>query len=174
MDRRQFLRDSSRIMAAAAGWTAAAAPDRAAAVRGADVVVTCTPSKEPLVGLEDVAPGTFVAGMGADNPEKHELAPSLLCGSRVVVDSLDQAIGIIRRSEFGNATSIFTDSGKAAREFRYRAEVSMMGINIGVAAPMSFFSFGGTKGSFFGDLKAHGRDAIEFYTDKKMVISRWF
>jgi len=92
----------------------------------------------------------------------------------IPVDSLDQAIGIIHASEFGNATSIFTDSGRAAREFRYRAEVSMMGINIGVAAPMSFFSFGGTKGSFFGDLKAHGRDAIEFYTDKKMVISRWF
>jgi len=49
----------------------------------------------------------------------------------------------------------------------------MIGVNIGVAAPMAFFPFGGTKGSFFGDLKAHGTDAIEFYTDKKVVISRW-
>jgi malonate-semialdehyde dehydrogenase (acetylating)/methylmalonate-semialdehyde dehydrogenase len=51
--------------------------------------------------------------------------------------------------------------------------VSMIGVNIGVAAPMAFFPFGGTKGSFFGDLKAHGQDSIEFYTDKKVVISRW-
>jgi len=51
--------------------------------------------------------------------------------------------------------------------------VSMIGVNLGIAAPMAFFPFGGTKGSFFGDLKAHGQDAIEFYTDKKVVISRW-
>jgi malonate-semialdehyde dehydrogenase (acetylating)/methylmalonate-semialdehyde dehydrogenase len=92
----------------------------------------------------------------------------------VPVKSFDEGIATIKSSEFGNATSLFTRDGKAAREFRYRAEVSMMGINIGVAAPMAFFSFGGIKGSFFGDLKAHGRDGVEFYTDKKTVISRWF
>ncbi|MFN2572371.1 MAG: CoA-acylating methylmalonate-semialdehyde dehydrogenase [Gemmatimonadales bacterium] len=89
------------------------------------------------------------------------------------VRNLDEGIEMVHRSGFANATSIFTQSGRAAREFRYRVGVSMIGVNIGVAAPMAFFPFGGTKGSFFGDLKAHGHDAIEFYTDKKVVISRW-
>ena len=89
------------------------------------------------------------------------------------VGNLDEGIELVQRSGFANATSIFTQSGKAAREFRYRIGVSMIGVNIGVAAPMAFFPFGGTKGSFFGDLKAHGQDSIEFYTDKKVVISRW-
>ena len=89
------------------------------------------------------------------------------------VDTLDEAIERVHGSEYANAVSIFTSSGRAAREFRYRVGVSMIGVNIGVAAPMAFFPFGGTKGSFFGDLKAHGKDAIEFYTDKKVVISRW-
>ncbi len=87
--------------------------------------------------------------------------------------TLDDAIAQVHGSEYANAVSIFTQSGRAAREFRYRVGVSMIGVNIGVAAPMAFFPFGGTKGSFFGDLKAHGKDAIEFYTDKKVVISRW-
>ncbi len=86
---------------------------------------------------------------------------------------IDDAIERVRQSGFANATSIFTTSGRAAREFRYRVGVSMIGVNIGVAAPMAFFPFGGTKGSFYGDLKAHGPDAIEFFTDKKVVISRW-
>jgi malonate-semialdehyde dehydrogenase (acetylating) / methylmalonate-semialdehyde dehydrogenase len=89
------------------------------------------------------------------------------------VADLDEAIDVIQRSRYANATSIFTTSGRAAREFRYRVGVSMIGVNVGVAAPMAFFPFGGTKGSFFGDLKANGRDAVEFYTDKKVVISRW-
>ena len=89
------------------------------------------------------------------------------------VSNLDEGIERVQRSGFANATSIFTQSGKAAREFRYRVGVSMIGVNIGVAAPMAFFPFGGTKGSFFGDLKAHGQDSVEFYTDKKVVISRW-
>ena len=72
-----------------------------------------------------------------------------------------------------NACSIFTTSGKAARTFRYHAGISMIGVNIGVAAPMAFFPFGGSKGSFYGDLKAQGRDAIHFFTDARVVISRW-
>jgi malonate-semialdehyde dehydrogenase (acetylating)/methylmalonate-semialdehyde dehydrogenase len=89
------------------------------------------------------------------------------------VSNLDEGIEMVQRSGFANATSIFTQSGKAAREFRYRVGVSMIGVNIGVAAPMAFFPFGGRKGSFFGDLKAQGQDSIEFYTDKRVVISRW-
>ncbi|MPY91405.1 MAG: CoA-acylating methylmalonate-semialdehyde dehydrogenase [Luteitalea sp.] len=89
------------------------------------------------------------------------------------VDSLREAVALMHKIEYGNATSIFTTSGRAAREFRYRAGISMIGVNIGVAAPMAFFPFGGSRGSFFGDLKAQGRDAIEFYTDRRVVISRW-
>jgi len=89
------------------------------------------------------------------------------------VDSVEEAIDLMHRVEYGNAASIFTRSGRAAREFRYRAGISMIGVNIGVAAPMAFFPFGGSRGSFFGDLRAQGRDAIEFYTDRRVVISRW-
>ena len=87
--------------------------------------------------------------------------------------SLEEAISAMRAGRFGNACSIFTTSGKAAREFRYQAGIGMIGVNIGVAAPMAFFPFGGSKGSFFGDLKAQGRDAISFFTDARVVISRW-
>jgi malonate-semialdehyde dehydrogenase (acetylating)/methylmalonate-semialdehyde dehydrogenase len=87
--------------------------------------------------------------------------------------TLDDAIEMMRSSRYGNACSIFTTSGKAAREFRYRAGISMIGVNVGVAAPMAFFPFGGSKGSFYGDLKAQGKDAVSFYTDQRVVISRW-
>lgn len=86
---------------------------------------------------------------------------------------LDEAIDVIRKNEYGNTTSIYTANGKAARDFSYRAECSMMGVNIGIAAPMAFFPFGGTKGSFFGDVKGHGREVIDFFTDKKVIITRW-
>jgi malonate-semialdehyde dehydrogenase (acetylating)/methylmalonate-semialdehyde dehydrogenase len=88
--------------------------------------------------------------------------------------SLDEAIGIANRSSYGNAASIYTTSGKAAREFRHRIGAGMVGINIGVAAPMAFFPFGGQKGSFFGDTKAHGSAGIDFYTERKVAITRWF
>jgi malonate-semialdehyde dehydrogenase (acetylating)/methylmalonate-semialdehyde dehydrogenase len=87
--------------------------------------------------------------------------------------TLDSALAMLDRIRYGNASSIFTSSGGAAREFRYRAGISMLGINIGVAAPMAMFPFGGAKGSFYGDLKAQGKDAIDFFTDKRVVISRW-
>ncbi len=90
------------------------------------------------------------------------------------VKTLEDAIAVMRAHPNANATSIFTSSGKAAREYARLATASMVGVNIGVAAPMAQFPFGGAKDSFFGDLKAHGRDAYEFYTDKKVVISRWF
>ena len=90
------------------------------------------------------------------------------------VKTLDEAIAVMKSHPNANAASIFTSSGKAAREFARHADASMVGVNIGVAAPMAYFPFGGAKDSFFGDLKAHGRDGIEFYTDKKVTISRWF
>lgn len=87
--------------------------------------------------------------------------------------TLDDAIGAINASAFGNMSCIFTSSGAAARRFRYEVKTGNVGVNIGVAAPMAFFPFSGWKGSFFGDLHAQGRDAIEFYTDKKVVVERW-
>jgi malonate-semialdehyde dehydrogenase (acetylating)/methylmalonate-semialdehyde dehydrogenase len=87
--------------------------------------------------------------------------------------TLEEALDLVHQSRYGNAISLFTSSGRAAREFRYRAGISMIGINVGVVAPMAFFPFGGSRGSFYGDLKAQGRDAIQFYTDSRVVISRW-
>jgi malonate-semialdehyde dehydrogenase (acetylating)/methylmalonate-semialdehyde dehydrogenase len=87
--------------------------------------------------------------------------------------TLDEAIGIANSMSLGNMAAIFTGSGAAAREFRERVEAGMVGVNVGVAQPFGFFPFSGWKGSFFGDLHPHGTDAIEFYTRKKMVVSRW-
>ncbi len=90
------------------------------------------------------------------------------------VNTLDDAINLVNRSPFGNATAIFTSNGKAAREYSSRIEVGMVGVNVGVAAPMAFFPFAGWKNSFFGDLHAHGKDAVAFYTEQKVIMSRWF
>jgi malonate-semialdehyde dehydrogenase (acetylating)/methylmalonate-semialdehyde dehydrogenase len=91
----------------------------------------------------------------------------------VRVDSLDEGIELANRSRYGNASSIFTTDGGAARTFASRIEVGMVGVNIGVAAPMAFFPFGGVKESIFGDLRCHGKDAVAFYTQQRVVISRW-
>jgi malonate-semialdehyde dehydrogenase (acetylating)/methylmalonate-semialdehyde dehydrogenase len=88
--------------------------------------------------------------------------------------SLDEALDIVNRSRFGNGTSIFTESAAAVRRYRHEVQAGMVGVNIGVAAPVAFFPFSGWKGSFFGDLHAHGTDAVEFYTRKKTITSRFF
>lgn len=86
---------------------------------------------------------------------------------------LEEAIAIVNASRYGNATAIFTRSGRAGREFASRIEAGMVGINVSVPAPSPYFPFAGWKGSFYGDLHAHGKDAIEFYTEKKVITSRW-
>jgi malonate-semialdehyde dehydrogenase (acetylating)/methylmalonate-semialdehyde dehydrogenase len=88
--------------------------------------------------------------------------------------TLDDAIAVVNGSRFGNGASIFTESGAAVRRFRHEVEAGMIGVNIGVAAPVAFFPFSGWKDSFLGDLHAHGPDAVEFFTRKKTVTSRWF
>ena len=88
-------------------------------------------------------------------------------------DTIEAAIDIINRSPYGNMACLFTTSGAAARQFRYEARTGNIGINVGVAAPMAYFPFSGWKDSFFGDLHAQGRDAIDFYTEKKIVVERW-
>jgi malonate-semialdehyde dehydrogenase (acetylating) / methylmalonate-semialdehyde dehydrogenase len=92
----------------------------------------------------------------------------------VKADTLDEATAIVNGSRFGNGTSIFTESGAAVRRYRHEVEAGMVGVNIGVAAPVAFFPFSGWKDSFLGDLHAHGPDAVEFFTKKKTVTSRWF
>jgi malonate-semialdehyde dehydrogenase (acetylating)/methylmalonate-semialdehyde dehydrogenase len=89
------------------------------------------------------------------------------------VRSLDEAIALVNRSSYGNQASLFTSSGSAARKFRYEVEAGNIGINIGVAAPLAFFPFSGWKDSFFGDLHGQGMDAVEFFTQKKVVVERW-
>ena len=93
--------------------------------------------------------------------------------SLIHADSLEEAIEIIAKNPYGNASSIFTASGAAARQFRYEVPTGNVGVNIGVAAPMAYFPFSGWKDSFLGVMHGQGRDAIEFYTDKKVVIERW-
>ena len=123
------------------------------------------------------SPGNFVGPTVIDGVRPaSELAATEIFGpvlSLVHADTLEEAIRIISQSEYGNAASLFTTNGATARRFRYEAPAGNIGINIGVAAPMAYFPFSGWKASFFGDLHAQGRDAIEFYTEKKVVIERW-
>ena len=103
---------------------------------------------------------------------REELFGPVLCV--VEADTLEDALALVNSSRYGNGTSIFTESGSAARRYRSEVQAGMVGINIGVAAPVAFFPFSGWKGSFFGDLHAHGQDAIDFFTRKKTITSRWF
>ncbi|MDQ3704834.1 MAG: CoA-acylating methylmalonate-semialdehyde dehydrogenase [Chloroflexota bacterium] len=115
---------------------------------------------------------TVLDGVHPDSElQKTEIFGPVL--SLIHADTVDDAIDILARSRYGNAASIFTSSGAAAREFRYKAPAGNIGINIGVAAPMAYFPFSGWKDSFLGVLHGQGRDAVEFYTEKKVVIERW-
>jgi malonate-semialdehyde dehydrogenase (acetylating) / methylmalonate-semialdehyde dehydrogenase len=115
---------------------------------------------------------TVLDGLPADSPllETEIFGPVL---SVVHADSVEQAVQQIERSPFGNASSIFTSSGAEARKFRNLVSTGNVGVNIGVPAPMAYFPFSGWKGSFFGVMHAQGRDAIEFFTDKKVIVERW-
>jgi len=114
--------------------------------------------------FDDVTPG-----MGL---WKEELFGPILSVTRAA--DIDEALKVLNASTYGNAASIFTSSGHSAREFKRRAEAGMLGVNIGVSAPMAFFPFTGWKESFFGDLHATGVDAFRFYTRQKVVTARWW
>ena len=121
--------------------------------------------------------GNFVRPTILDGvPSSSLLANTEIFGpvlSLIHANSIDEAIEFIRKSPYGNQASLFTTSGAAARKFRYEAPAGNIGINIGVAAPMAYFPFNGWKESSFGILHAQGKDAVEFYTDSKIVIERW-
>jgi malonate-semialdehyde dehydrogenase (acetylating)/methylmalonate-semialdehyde dehydrogenase len=137
---------------------------------GADLVVDGreveVPEKGHFIGaslFDNVTPDMVVA--------QEEIFGPVLC--IMPVKDLEEAMQRISDHPLANACSIFTDSGKAVRKFKYEVDASMAAVNIGVPAPMSYFSFGGAKGSFFGDLKAHGRESFDFYTDRKVLMTRW-
>jgi malonate-semialdehyde dehydrogenase (acetylating)/methylmalonate-semialdehyde dehydrogenase len=94
--------------------------------------------------------------------------------STVHAKDLNEAVSLVNSRGVANAACIYTNSGPVVREFKYRVKPSMVGVNIGIAAPMSFFPFGGAGDSLFGDVKGHGREIFQFFTDKKVVIQRWF
>src|SRR5215475_13539320 len=115
---------------------------------------------------------TILDGLRSDS----QLANTEIFGpvlSLIHADWIDAAIDFVRRSPYGNQASLFTMSGSAARKFRYEAPAGNIGINIGVAAPMAYFPFSGWKDSFFGILHGQGKDAVEFYTESKIVVERW-
>jgi malonate-semialdehyde dehydrogenase (acetylating) / methylmalonate-semialdehyde dehydrogenase len=129
------------------------------------------------VRVDGYADGNFLSPTVLDGlPASSSLAHTEIFGpvlSLVHADSIDDAMEFLRRSPFGNQASLFTTSGAAARRFRYEAPAGNIGINIGVAAPMAYFPFSGWKESFFGILHGQGRDAVEFYTESKVVVERW-
>jgi malonate-semialdehyde dehydrogenase (acetylating)/methylmalonate-semialdehyde dehydrogenase len=127
--------------------------------------------------IPDYEQGYFIRPTVLDNVDPaSELSRTEIFGpvlSLLHADTIDEAIRLVNAGSFGNMACLFTSSGAAARQFRYEARVGNIGINVGVAAPMAFFPFSGWKDSFFGDMHAQGRDAIEFYTEKKVVVERW-
>src|SRR5574340_5433 len=130
-----------------------------------------------LDGRGRSGPGNFVGPTVLDGvPQNSQLAETEIFGpvlSLIHARDVDEALAVIARNAYGNASSIFTSSGAEARKFRNQAPTGNVGVNIGVAAPMAYFPFSGWKGSFFGTEHAQGRDAVEFYTDKKVIIERW-
>ncbi len=139
---------------------------------GAKVVVDGRRAK--IAGYES---GNFVKPTILDGiAPQSDLAHTEIFGpvlSLIHAKDMDDAMAFLERNPYGNQASLFTSSGAAARRFRYEAPAGNIGINIGVAAPMAYFPFTGWKDSFFGDLHGQGRDSVEFYTDKKVVIERW-
>jgi malonate-semialdehyde dehydrogenase (acetylating) / methylmalonate-semialdehyde dehydrogenase len=113
--------------------------------------------------LTDVQPGSEIW--------KTEIFGPVL--SLMHVNTIDDAITLANSGVYGNQASLFTSSGSAARKFRYEVDAGNIGINIGVAAPMAFFPFSGWKDSFFGDMHGQSMDAVEFFTQKKVVVERW-
>ncbi len=152
----------------------AAARERVAAAIGA---AESDGGEVLLDGRGDAGPAGTLLGpsIAAAAPEsrlaREELFGPLL--TLVEVDDLGAAIEFVNGSRYGNAGAIFTRSGEAARRYRYGVEAGMLGVNVGIPAPVAWFPFSGWKDSIDGDLHANGADAVEFYTRKKVVTSRW-
>ena len=136
-------------------------------------------AKVLLDGREDCSSeGYFMKPTVLCDIEEHmEIAREEVFGPVILlakVKDLDASIDWINRIPYANTTTLFTSSGGHARKFVTEVDPSMIGVNIGVPAPMSFFSFGGSKESFFGDIKAHGKSSVEFFTEESTTIYRWY
>jgi malonate-semialdehyde dehydrogenase (acetylating) / methylmalonate-semialdehyde dehydrogenase len=142
-----------------------------AASAGADEVLLDGRGVDPGPGEAFIGPSIVETADLESDLAREELFGPLL--TLVRAPDLDAALEFVNGSRYGNAGSIFTSSGGAARSYRYGAEAGMLGVNVGVAAPVAWFPFSGWKDSLDGDLHANGRDAVEFYTRKKVVTSRW-
>ena len=190
--RRADVRDA--LVAAASGLQVGAGDDE-----GTDVcpMVSAAARDKVAEAIERAASGTdgtgaelLLDGRGDSGPAGTLLGPTVALVSDpeselardelfgplltiIQVDDLDQALDFLNGSRYGNAGAIFTRSGEAARRYRYEAEAGMLGINVGVPAPVAWFPFSGWKDSIDGDLHANGTDAVDFYTRKKVITSRW-
>jgi len=139
---------------------------------GAKVLIDGRNPKIPKHEAGNFVKPTILDGVPASSELTHtEIFGPVL--SLIHADSMDEAIAFLERNPYGNQASLFTSSGSAARRFRYEAPAGNIGINIGVAAPMAYFPFSGWKDSFFGIMHGQGRDSVEFYTEKKVVVERW-
>jgi malonate-semialdehyde dehydrogenase (acetylating)/methylmalonate-semialdehyde dehydrogenase len=140
--------------------------------QGAKVLVDGRNSKIPRHERGNFVKPTILDGVPASSELSHtEIFGPVL--SMVHASDMDEALAFLERNPYGNQASLFTSSGAAARRFRYEAPAGNIGINIGVAAPMAYFPFSGWKDSFFGIMHGQGRDSVEFYTEKKVVVERW-
>jgi malonate-semialdehyde dehydrogenase (acetylating) / methylmalonate-semialdehyde dehydrogenase len=139
---------------------------------GAKVLVDGRNPKIPKYEKGNFVKPTILDGVPAASELSHtEIFGPVL--SMVHANDMDEALAFLERNPYGNQASLFTSSGAAARRFRYEAPAGNIGINIGVAAPMAYFPFSGWKDSFFGIMHGQGRDSVEFYTEKKVVVERW-
>jgi malonate-semialdehyde dehydrogenase (acetylating)/methylmalonate-semialdehyde dehydrogenase len=140
--------------------------------QGAKVLVDGRNPKIPRHERGNFVKPTILDGVPASSELSHtEIFGPVL--SMVHASDMDEALVFLERNPYGNQASLFTSSGAAARRFRYEAPAGNIGINIGVAAPMAYFPFSGWKDSFFGIMHGQGRDSVEFYTEKKVVVERW-
>ncbi|MBP7481785.1 MAG: aldehyde dehydrogenase family protein, partial [Lacunisphaera sp.] len=130
------------------------------------------------VKVADAPKGFYVGATVVDGVQNNmTLAKEEVFGPVLNVmrmDDLDSAIEQANKSAFGNGAAIFTNNGRAAREFTMRVKAGMVGVNVGVPATMAMFPFTGWDDSFYGDLHIQGKESIQFYTQQKVVSSRWF
>lgn len=137
---------------------------------GADLVLDGREAEMPAAGCF-VGPTIFDRATTEMSIVREEIFGPVLSIMRS--PTLEDAIEMANRSEYGNMAVIFTDSGHAARRFSRGIKAGMQGVNVGVPAPMAVFPFSGWKGSFFGDLHANGEDAAKFYTESRVLVTRW-
>lgn len=140
---------------------------------GAELVVDGRGFEHPDYPDGNFMGPTLLEGVTTDMEiAQTEIFGPVLCLAEA--EDLDEAIEMVNSTEYGNASTIYTERGAEARQYRYEVDAGNIGINVGVCAPMGFFHFGGRKGSFFGDLHAQGEDAVNFYTEKTIEIERYF